>query len=389
MGWWAKSEAPARVTPSAPAQVDIAAQYDAALDTIAAILRTVGLTATEGGEEGETIRNLAERWAMHVLVVEPPPNATSTFRAGVRRWPDVQRFVSDQLRSRSRAYCKASDDLRDVVQAFVRSIGSVVAETDRSDKEVAAQIDRLRRVVEEDSIDRIREEVLLASERLGTAITERQQRQRAQLQDLTGKVHSLRAQLETARRQSELDPLTQVANRAAFDQQVSATVDFWRLTGEPSTLLFVDVDHFKHVNDTLGHQAGDEALRCLANTLVRAFPRNGDFIARYGGEEFCIVLRNTEVGDAHKLGRRLMSAVRQMRITHAGNTFSIQVSIGISSLAAGDTVEEWIARADGALYTAKRNGRNRIEVHGHEIAVEAGLRAVELRSTAATSSTAR
>ena len=122
----------------------------------------------------------------------------------------------------------------------------------------------------------------------------------------------------------------------------------------------VDVDHFKHINDTYGHPAGDAVLQELANRLVSTFPRKTDFIARYGGEEFCILLHNAGNELSQRLGERLLHSVRAEEFHYQDTRIPVTVSIGIAELSPGETVASWVARADRALYRAKDSGRDQL-----------------------------
>ncbi len=366
MGWW--SDAKVRGKGSSGPPVKVASSQpdlcDEAHDAIAAILRNVGETAFESEESpSEKVRETAEAWALHVLMVAPPPGQRSRkLESGRRLWSEVQRFIALQLRERATQFEKAATDLREVVQAFVHSVSTVVDETERSDEAIGLQLERLRNAAEERSVEKLRSEALLVAEQINSAVVQRQERQRTQLAALSARVKNLRSQLETARKQSEFDPLTELANRKAFDEYIGATVEWARLTAAPSSLLFVDADHFKSVNDIYGHVGGDKALKGLADCLVRTFPRRGDFVARYGGEEFCVILRNTEIESAEKLAQRLLAAVRKIKIQHDSKTFDVTVSVGVATLRSAETAEQWVKRADAALYRAKQDGRDRAYV---------------------------
>ena len=120
------------------------------------------------------------------------------------------------------------------------------------------------------------------------------------------------------------------------------------------------MDHFKAINDTYGHPAGDTVLKQLANCLSRSFPRKGDTLARYGGEEFAVVLRNAGMTDARRLGERLLGSVRALRFPGLPDALQVTISIGLAELAPGDSDAVWLERADRALYLSKHGGRDRI-----------------------------
>jgi len=183
----------------------------------------------------------------------------------------------------------------------------------------------------------------------------------AQLLASEDKLHESRKVLQQA---ALIDPLTGIANRRAFDQKLARE---WRRAVRAKksvAILIIDVDYFKKVNDQLGHQRGDECLVAVARALRRALPRNTDFIARYGGEEFAGILPATDGRGAIKVAEHLRGAVQSLRIEHPGSEHGI-LTVSIGATACRDmsvtTPEKLIPAADGALYEAKRKGRNRVE----------------------------
>ena len=164
-------------------------------------------------------------------------------------------------------------------------------------------------------------------------------------------------------RLSVLDDLTQVANRRRFDEVIRE--EWQRLSRDraPLSLIFCDIDYFKLYNDTYGHQAGDDCLRTVAETIRANCQRPGDFVARYGGEEFIVILPNTSVGGAVHLAEDIRVNIERLEIPHSQSRVSpyITMSLGISCVypSANITHESLIRAADKALYEAKKQGRNR------------------------------
>ncbi|HEV7768518.1 MAG TPA: sensor domain-containing diguanylate cyclase [Thermoanaerobaculia bacterium] len=159
--------------------------------------------------------------------------------------------------------------------------------------------------------------------------------------------------IETLHRISTQDGLTQLANRRHFDDTLAIE---WRRAirnGMPMSLLIIDVDHFKQYNDEHGHQAGDDALRRVAQVLRDVISRAADLVARYGGEEFAVLLPETDADHAMEIAELVCSSIELV-----GTTASIGVAIEIPSR--DSTSETLVKRADEALYEAKRLGRNRV-----------------------------
>ncbi|HEY5755909.1 MAG TPA: diguanylate cyclase [Steroidobacter sp.] len=198
-------------------------------------------------------------------------------------------------------------------------------------------------------------------------------RERTQaLETRNEQLNRLRLVLETTnqrlRRLVAVDPLTGIANRRQFDRVLNREVRRARREQRPLSLIFLDLDEFKHFNDTFGHVHGDEVLRRLARTLDESFRRGGDLVARYGGEEFAVVLPGV---DAHRAGlyaERLRRRIWRMAIACGpeGSDQRITISGGVAAIVPGtpdfhDTVPDALLRAaDQALYKAKCLGRNRI-----------------------------
>ncbi|MEX2178892.1 MAG: GGDEF domain-containing protein [Gemmatimonadaceae bacterium] len=163
------------------------------------------------------------------------------------------------------------------------------------------------------------------------------------------------------------DPLTGCVNRRGFDQALAREVARAGRTGSELAMLAVDLDHFKAVNDTLGHLAGDAVLREVGGLLLRA-GRAGDVVARTGGEEFSFILPDTTAAGAHHVATRLCESVRAHRFGDAAHGVRLTMSVGVVAVddsfrdARGDRANVLKGRADEALYSAKRAGRDRVRV---------------------------
>ncbi len=167
----------------------------------------------------------------------------------------------------------------------------------------------------------------------------------------------------TATRSALRDPLTQTGNRIAMDQTLQREIDMARRHLNPLSLLMLDIDHFKHINDTHGHSAGDHVL-CAVAASIKGQLRNVDMVFRYGGEEFLILLSNTSREAAAMVGERLRQAAQAENYWADDTRIDLTVSLGCSTLLAAESAESLLRRADNALYVAKREGRNRLAMAG-------------------------
>lgn len=169
---------------------------------------------------------------------------------------------------------------------------------------------------------------------------------------------TLEQRVQSLHQQATRDPLTQVANRAEFDRIMSTCVDSHLERRIPCSLILCDIDHFKRINDTYGHQAGDEVLITFA-ALLRRHCRSGDLVSRYGGEEFVLFCADCDNATATRRAEELRAEVHEFPMT-ALNGQSITASFGVTEVQSGDTPETMLRRADRALYQAKSNGRNTV-----------------------------
>lgn len=162
------------------------------------------------------------------------------------------------------------------------------------------------------------------------------------------------------------DPLTSLYNRRYFEDEVSKQILALKAKNSPYSVLMLDADFFKKVNDTYGHKTGDKVLIELASTAERAL-RDNDIVARYGGEEFVVFLPGIKVEDGRGVADRLRQSIGMQTVYSDDNApVKFTVSIGVSSSEISDNVDMLIKTADEALYKAKQNGRNRVEVFEHK-----------------------
>lgn len=154
------------------------------------------------------------------------------------------------------------------------------------------------------------------------------------------------------------DSLTQIFNKGYFDQFLEHEIARAARKRTAFSLIMLDIDHFKHVNDTYGHRQGDYALKALAD-VVRKCKRNADVLARFGGEEFIVLLPDTALSEAVLLAERIRESVEAFPFEEIGR---MAISLGVTEFSQDDNKESILTRVDSALYLAKENGRNRCEV---------------------------
>ena len=179
-------------------------------------------------------------------------------------------------------------------------------------------------------------------------------------------VNRLKQELARVGQEAQLDGLTGLLNRKAFDERLGALIAEASNGALPPSLIMIDIDHFKRINDQFGHVFGDRVLRTIADVL-KASVKGKDTVARYGGEEFAVLLPETPLEGAEALAEQLRKAVEHSRIRKSDEIVgSISISAGVASYRNGEPLTRFVERADAALYFSKADGRNKVSLAGHE-----------------------
>jgi len=199
--------------------------------------------------------------------------------------------------------------------------------------------------------------VLAETRRIETAHHAIEERVQSTSQEMV----ELKENLAAMRIEATTDPLTGIGNRKLFDRQLKEFVDAARSDGHPLSIVLADIDHFKRVNDSFGHLVGDMVLKKVAETFVECV-KGRDLTARYGGEEFVVLLPGTPIKGAYVVAEEIRTTMAGKKLTRksTGQVLGqITLSLGIAELRRGEEPKDMVARADAALYAAKRAGRNR------------------------------
>ena len=334
------------------------------LESLARILRTLGRHAFDLEERSEEeIEKEFERWAMHVLVGAStgPDDDAEAEEGPIRRdWGELSKFVNTHRQQEKNYVNRNLQDVRNVLWEFTNTVGRAIVEDQESDQQVDNYLVQLRAATEGGSFSEVKHALLSVVQGMNTVIDERKKRQQQRIKRLGEKLRAVEQELGSVRKEMILDPLTRLYNRGALDLQLERTASVSFFSETPACVFMVDIDHFKQINDTHGHPAGDAVIQQLADRLVSTFPRKTDFVSRYGGEEFCVLLPGADLELCQRLGDRLLEAVRREPFRYQAISIPVTVSVGIAELMRGETVPTWLERADRALYRAKESGRNQL-----------------------------
>jgi diguanylate cyclase len=268
----------------------------------------------------------------------------------VERLDEIGQFVADHNHDQTQTLA-SSETLTIRVTDEMKAMGESV--------ESAADLQQIRIQVRHrlDSIGQHLQEFQERETARASAIQMRNEQMQTRVVELEAEANRLHNQLKEEQQLSSIDVLTQVPNRLAYEKRIEEELKRWQRFKQPGCVAAWDIDHFKSINDTYGHRAGDRVLLTVAKCLA-AQVRATDFLARYGGEEFVMILTGTQLDDAMRLMDEMRIAVGKLRFHFRGVAVSVTISCGITSLMPGDTSGAAFDRADTALYRAKDSGRN-------------------------------
>lgn len=267
---------------------------------------------------------------------------------------EIGRWVADQGQSQSQSQ-ESSETLNVQLIGEMKAMGESV--------ESAVDLNQIRTQVRRrlDSIGQHLQDFRQREAELADLMRTRTAQMQARVAQLESETKKLHAQLKDEQRLSMIDALTRIPNRLAYEKRIEEELKRMQRFEQPACLAVWDVDHFKRINDTYGHRAGDRVLQAVAEWLAQRL-RSTDFLARYGGEEFVMVLCGTQPNDALCLIDELREGIANIRFKSSGTPVSITISSGITALLPSDSAAAAFERADRALYRAKEAGRNRCVV---------------------------
>ena len=178
------------------------------------------------------------------------------------------------------------------------------------------------------------------------------------IKEMEDDAEQLRSKVLAEREQVVLDPLTGVHNRLGYDERIEQEYARWKRYQSPLSMMVIDIDHFKNVNDTYGHIAGDKVLQTVARHLGSSI-RETDFLARYGGEEFAIIMPDTAASEGLAVAEKLRIDIENCGFHYKGEDVTVTICCGIAEFQSNDTADSVFEKADAAMYRAKKEGRNR------------------------------
>lgn len=254
---------------------------------------------------------------------------------------------------------KTFDEFRNIIWDFVDQLSEDAQFEKNADEEIRQHFEQLKEAVEANSIDQLRTQSRVFIDSYVEHQTRKDQHRDQRLQNIKKNLATVKKKLSEAHSSMRVDHLTQAYNRKSFDEHIRQQKTLNQLSKQPATLIALDIDHFKKINDTYGHQTGDLVLIECVRLLKEVFTRESDFVARVGGEEFAVVLPECRYDHALVKAEQALEKIRQETYVIDDIKIKFTISIGIAELAENEDVESWVKRADQALYESKHSGRNK------------------------------
>lgn len=337
---------------------------DGALDTLSSVIQTMGEQSflLDTDRDPHLFPRECADFVRHIENGEAVPTRDIPRSAdGNREWPQIRNFFTERRRAERSFVAERMGSYREVVEDLVAGLRQIGERDQDTQRKVSMSLSAVENAVATGDLARIREVLKDAVHRVTETFEQQQQAYEQQLSDLHERMDCLREDLVAAREEMKRDSLTDAFNRGAFDSAIEQSLNMHFVLQQPVTLLMIDLDKFKEINDEHGHSAGDQVLKAMGECLARAFIRKSDLVARYGGDEFAVILNETSAASAENVIERFVAAVQKLRVPMADGDISITCSVGYTELHDRDTVEKAINRADRGLYAVKSRGGNGLE----------------------------
>lgn len=250
-------------------------------------------------------------------------------------------------------------ELKALIASLVESIYFFGRDNANFSLNINKNLTNIEKVLTLDEIKEVRRSITGEIAHARKVIEEKHQSDSKKIEELSRAVKSLDEELSEVKEEAQLDGLTRLYNRRAFDSKIVEKIDKGKIRGTTFTLALIDIDSFKRINDTFGHTVGDEVLKNIS-TFLKSYFSKGDFVARYGGEEFAVILNEGNRTLVQKVIEGTLASISKQKFNTGGEKISVTASIGVASCKWHDTAESLIKRADKALYSAKKGGRNMV-----------------------------
>ncbi|NPA74036.1 MAG: diguanylate cyclase [Epsilonproteobacteria bacterium] len=276
---------------------------------------------------------------------------------------DIKKMIKKRMELDKNELKKKFSEVDKMLLEIEKRLMTLIGTSDTSNQNVIKVRDELRDIdFKTDTFEVIQQKLIKIADSLEyetRTLNEKMKENQDIIKKLKLRNEKLEHALLMAKKESKEDFLTKLATRRAIDMELKKVEEAYKRYKIDYSLCFVDIDHFKNINDTYGHDAGDIVLAALGKILKR-FTRDVDFVGRYGGEEFLIILPSTNLENAIEFANKIRNIISNFKFMYKNERIKVNVSIGVSERALCRNLEETIKRADEMLYKAKKTGRNKV-----------------------------
>ena len=341
------------------------------LKTMSAELEKFLSQKNENAEENALVELL--NFALEPSITKELGEELSTIRSVLKQNPQslnskefqdkIKTFVDRRIEEDRTEIIEKVGSLNNILQSIGERISDIAASSKSSSAKVQSIKNDLKNVnLNANSIDHVKSMLIeiagaleIESKELGLEMNSKQ----ATISELQNRVISLEKELEAAKLESKEDFLTKVATKRALMSEIQRIEEAYKRYGTDYSICFVDIDFFKKINDTYGHEAGDVILSAVAQVLKKN-ARKVDFVGRYGGEEFVILLPSTSLKDGVRFGEKLRSMIENFKFIYKNERIKVTISSGVATRSANLSDTMTLEGADKMLYLSKEGGRNQV-----------------------------
>ena len=276
---------------------------------------------------------------------------------------DIKKMIKKRVELDKRELKKKFSEVDKILVEIEKRLLFLINTSSKSNKNVIKVRNELKDInFKADSFEVIQTKLIKIADSLELetrTLNEKMLQNQEMIKKLKLRNEKLEHALALAKQESKEDFLTKLASRRALDDELKKVEEAYKRYKIDYSLCFVDIDHFKTINDTYGHDAGDIVLSALGKILKR-FTRDVDFVGRYGGEEFLIILPSSGLENAIEFAKKIKDIIANFKFIYKNERIDVKVSIGVSERKINDSLEATIKKADEMLYRAKKEGRNRV-----------------------------
>jgi len=276
---------------------------------------------------------------------------------------DIKNMIKKRVELDKNEMKKKISEVDKILLEIEKKLISLISVSSSSNKNVKKVRNELTNInLQADSFEMIQTKLLSITDSLEyetRTLNDKMLENQKIIRNLKIRNEKLEKALVLVKKESKKDFLTNLASRRALDEELKKIESGYKRYKIDYSVCFVDIDHFKMVNDTYGHDAGDIVLAALGK-ILKKFTREADFVGRYGGEEFLMVLPNTHLQNAVEFANKIKDIIANFKFLYKNDRIDVKVSIGVSERKNNKSLEETIKKADNMLYKAKQNGRNRV-----------------------------